>query len=202
MFAQVIRGQVSDPNRLREALDNWMRDLAPGAEGWLGSTSGVSADGRAVAIVRFESEEAGRRNSERPEQDQWWSETAKLYEGDVTFENSTKVDVDTPGNPDDAGFVQVMQGHTSNPERARELMNPNSPDWADYRPEILGSLSVAHDEGKYTVAIYFTSEAEAREGETKPVPAELQAQMAEMNALSVGETEFIDLTDPWLSSPT
>jgi hypothetical protein len=49
--------------------------------------------------------------------------------------------------------------------------------------------------------MYFTSEADAREGEAKLPPAELQAQMEEMGSLSVGEPEFIDLTDPWIVSP-
>jgi hypothetical protein len=49
--------------------------------------------------------------------------------------------------------------------------------------------------------MYFTSEAEAREGERKEPPPELRAQMEEMNKLSIGEPEFFDLTQPILSSP-
>ena len=49
--------------------------------------------------------------------------------------------------------------------------------------------------------MYFTSEAEAREGERKEIPPELQAQMGEMNKLSVGETEFFDLKRPVMLSP-
>ncbi|WP_219414363.1 hypothetical protein [Pseudonocardia nigra] len=48
------------------------------------------------------------------------------------------------------------------------------------------------------MAIYFTSEADAREGERKEVPPELAAQMEEMNKLSIGEPEFFDLKQPWL----
>jgi hypothetical protein len=51
------------------------------------------------------------------------------------------------------------------------------------------------------MAIYFTSEEEAREGERKEPPPELQAQMEEMQQLSVGEPEFFDLKQPWLYSP-
>ena len=43
------------------------------------------------------------------------------------------------------------------------------------------------------MAIYFTSEEAAREGERKEPPAELKAQMEEMDALSVGVPEFFDL---------
>ena len=51
------------------------------------------------------------------------------------------------------------------------------------------------------MAMYFTSEAEAREGERKEPPPELKAQMEEMDALSIGEPEFFDLKQPWLYSP-
>jgi hypothetical protein len=201
MFVQVIQGRTSDAEQLRAAMDRWTRELAPGAHGWLGSTGGVTEDGRFIALARFESEEAARRNSDRPEQDRWWSNTAKLFDGAVTFRDSSDVTVDLPGDPDRAGFVQIMQGHGTDPDRVRELMSQDADKWAEFRPDILGSLAVGHDGGAYTMAIYFTSEADAREGERKELPAELAAQMEEMNRLSVGEPEFFDLTQPWLYSP-
>ena len=74
--------------------------------------------------------------------------------------------------------------------------------WAEFRPDILGSLLLSHDDGEYVMAIYFTSEAEAREGEQKEPPAELAAEMEEMGALEVGHVTFFDLRDPWLLSPS
>jgi hypothetical protein len=201
MFVQVIQGQVSDREQLRAGMDRWAQELAPDAIGWLGSTAGVTEDGRFVALARFESEEAARRNSDRPEQDSWWAETSKLFTGEATFRDSRGVVVDVIGNPDQAGFVQVIQGRGSDPARAQELMGQNSAEWAAFRPEIIGSLGVEHDGGAYTAAIYFTSEAEAREAERKEPPPQLKAQMDEMNALNVGEPEFFDLTQPWLYSP-
>jgi hypothetical protein len=70
VFVQVIQGQVADAAKVRAAMDRWGQELAPGARGWLGSTAGVTEDGRFIALARFESEEAARRNSGRPEQDQ------------------------------------------------------------------------------------------------------------------------------------
>lgn len=200
MFVQVIRGRVSDPAQLRSAMDLWTERLAAGAQGWLGSTAGVTEDGRFVALARFESEQAAQRNSERPEQHQWWMETAKLFDGEVTFADSGDVTVDLPGDPDTAGFVQVMQGRGSDPDRARELMAQNPDEWAEFRPEVLGSVAVGHEGGGYTMALYFTSEEAAREGERKEPPPALRAQMAEMDKLSVGEPEFLDLRRPWLIS--
>jgi hypothetical protein len=200
MFVQVIQGQVSDAGGARAALDRWVQELAPGASGWLGSTAGVTDDGRFIALARFESEEAARRNSDRPEQGQWWAETSRLFTGEPTFLDSRQVDVDVNGEPDDAGFVQVIQGRNSDPDRARELMGGDSSEWAAFRPDVIGSLGVEHDGGLYTMALYFTSEEAAREGERKEPPPQLKAQMEEMDALSVGAPEFYDLRQPWLYS--
>jgi hypothetical protein len=201
MFVQVIQGKVADADKVRAAVEQWVQDLAPGATGWLGSTGGVTEDGRCILVARFESEEAARRNSDRPEQDRWWKETAKLFTGDVTFRDSTDVTVDVNGDPDQAGFVQVMQGRGSDPERARQLMAQDSDKWADFRPDVIGSVAVGHDGGAYTMVMYFTSEAEAREGERKEPPPELAAQMEELNKLNVGAPEFFDLKQPWTLSP-
>lgn len=201
MFVQVIRGQVTDQEEVHAALDRWSGQLAAGAPGWLGSTAGVTEDGRFVALARFESEDAARRNSDRPEQHQWWMETSKLFTGEVTFRDSSDVDVDVSGNPDEAGFVQVMQGRGSDPERAREVMAQNPDDWAAFRPDVIGSVAVGQEGGAYTMAMYFTSEQAAREGERKEPPPQLKAQMGEMNRLSIGEPEFLDLRRPWLYAP-
>jgi len=67
MFIQVFQGPVADANDARVMVEDWLAHLAPGAQGWLGSTTGVSDDGMLVAMARFESREAARRNSERPE---------------------------------------------------------------------------------------------------------------------------------------
>jgi hypothetical protein len=201
MFVQVIRGQVSDPKHIHAAMERWMRELAPGASGWLGSTGGVTDDGRFVAFARFESADSARRNSARPEQDAWWSDVSKAFTGDVTFIDSEDVVPDVTGDPDRARFVQVLSGRATNPRRARQIMDQSSAQSRDFRPEILGSLNVMQDDGSFTMAIYFTSEQEAREGERKEPPPELAAQMEELNSLAAGPLEFLDLKDPWLYSP-
>lgn len=202
MFVQVIQGRVSDASRLKAQLDRWEAELAPGAVGWLGSTAGVTEDGQAVLVARFESEDAARQNSDRPEQTSWWEETARVFDEEPQFRNSIGVDIDTPGDPSGAGFVQVMQGRSSDPEKARQLMENDTTDWQSFRPEILGSVSVNHDGGEWTMVMYFTSEAEAREGERKEMPPEMQRMMQEMGSLMVGEPTYFDLKEPWLAAPS
>jgi hypothetical protein len=202
VFVQVIQGHVSDAAAVRAQLDKWNDEVAPGAVGWLGSTSGVTDEGNLVALVRFESEDAAQQNSDRPEQSAWWTEMASLFTDEPVFHNSTSVEVDSPGDPAQAGFVQVMQGRSSDPERARELMANDPTDWQSFRPDILGTVSIGHDGDGWTMAIYFTSEAAAREGEQKEPPPEMQEMMKEMDALTIGEPVYYDLKDPWLNAPS
>jgi hypothetical protein len=200
MFVQIIEGRVADAERLHAAVDRWDRELSSGANGWLGATEGVTDDGRYIGLVRFESEQAAHRNSERPEQDRWWRATAGLFTEPPTFHSTNDVMMDMVGEPDRAGFVQIMQGRGSDPSRARELMGQDSAEWAQFRPDVLGSVAAQYDDGSYTMAMYFTSEADARRGEKKEPPPKLKAEMDEMNALSIGEPEFYDLKQPWLYS--
>jgi hypothetical protein len=151
--------------------------------------------------MRYESEQAGQRSAQRPEQQRWWAETQRHLEpGSALVRSSSDVLPDVQRDPDHAGFVQVMQGRSSDPARAKELMAQNPDEWTALRPDVLGSVAVGHEGGAYTMFMYFTSEAEAREGERKEIPPKLQAGMEEMNRLSVGEPEFFDLTRPVLRS--
>ena len=201
MFAQIIRGKVTDPSDVRPVVDRWMKELGPTAKGWLGSTSGITDDNELFVLVRFESEEAARANSDKPEQGAWWAEMEKVFDGEPTFRDSNNVIVPSADAPDTAGFVQVMDGQSSDPDRSVQLMDSSRDARVAHRPDILGSITVVHGEGKFTMVIYFESEEAARKGESKPLPAELQAQMQEMMSLSVGQPEFLDLKAPWLDSP-
>jgi hypothetical protein len=201
MFVQVFQGQVSDPEQVRAHLDNWVAEVAPQAVGWLGSTAGVTDDGQLVGVARFESEEAARQNSDRPEQGAWWEGMAALFTEEPVFHNSTSVELETHGDPSQAGFVQVMQGRTSDPARARELMANDPTDWPAFRPDILATLYLTHEDDAWTMVNYFTSEEAARAGEKKEAPPELQKMMEEMNSIAVGEPTFLDLKDPWLHAP-
>jgi hypothetical protein len=201
MFVQVIKGKVSDPSLVRAALDKWTNDLAPGATGWLGSTTGVTDDGTLIAVARFDTEENARRNSDRAEQGRWWAETERAFDGDVTFADSTDVDDYVVGDPDTAGFVQVMQGQVTDLERVKELMRQRPDDFSRVRPDILAILDIAHQEGRWTTVAYFTSETEARERESQEPPPEFAEMMKELMALSIGEPTYYDLRQVWFDSP-
>lgn len=197
MFVQLIEGRTTDAEGLERQGERWQAELRPGATGFLGSTSGVTDDGRAITIARFESENTARANSERPEQGAWWADTAKFFEGDVAFTESSDVTEFLRGGSDDAGFVQIMK--VAGVDRARvERLDGSLEQVADARPDLIGGLRMWTGPDSYVEAVYFTSEAEARAGEQVEMPEEIQAAMADFQEI-MAKTEFIDLRNPQLS---
>jgi hypothetical protein len=196
MFVQIIEGRTKDGKALAERGDSWQKELKPGAKGYLGVTAGTTADGRAVTIVRFESEEAARANSERSEQGEWWAETAKLYDGEPTFTGSSDVTEWMGGGSNDAGFVQVMKSTGANRAKLEEMDKAFEPHMGS-RPDILGGLRIWTGKDTCVDVAYFTSEADARKGEKAEIPAELQELMAGMQE-GMGQVEYFDLTEPQL----
>jgi hypothetical protein len=205
MFIQIIQGHVTDPAAVRECFEQWRRDLGPDAVGWLGGTAGFTADDTLFACVCFESVQAARRNSERPEQHQWWMETAKYFSGEVSFHDCERVEVFPEGDLDftrRAGFVQVMQGRLRDPDRVCSLMHRMEGDMPEWRPDLLGAVLAMHPaEDAYTQFTYFTSEAEARKSEGREPPAKLKGVMDELLALEVGEPAYFDLREHWTDGP-
>ena len=196
MFVQIIEGRTSDGAALMARGDAWDAELRPGATGFLGVTAGVTADGRAITCVRFKDEASAEANGNRPEQSAWWEETSKLYDGEATFVNSTDVEEWRNGGSNDAGFVQVMKSTgidravVAQMDAAMEPLN-------EFRPDVIGGLRVWTGPDSCYDFAYFTSEAEAREGEKAEMPAEIAEQMEQFGD-AMGETEYLDLSNPTL----
>jgi hypothetical protein len=199
MFIQVITGTVADLEGLQRQVERWQEELRPGAIGYLGTTAGVTGDGRFVVLARFESEEAARRNSQRIEQGNWWAETEKCLDS-VAFLDGAEVETLLGGGKDNAGFVQVMRGRVTDLDKLVALGSRKGEIEAALRrarPDVIGDVMVVAADGTYTEAVYFSSEAEARQGEARPFPADLAALMNEFMA-AVAIDEYLDLKNPWL----
>jgi heme-degrading monooxygenase HmoA len=197
----MIRGKTSDPGAVRPVVERWMRDLAPGATGWLGTTSGIADDNQFLVLVRFESEADARANSDRPEQGEWWAEMEALFDGSPTFRDSGDVFVETRGDLDSAGFVQVRMGTLTDPDRARKVMIDSLPARTADRPDILGTVNVLYGTDEAVALLYFESEEAARQGVRKESSPEVKAVLQEMQSLLVGQSEILNLRTPWLDSP-
>ena len=121
----------------------------------------------------------------------------EVLSGDVTFTDSEDVETFLDGGSNDAGFVQIMRG-TRRPRPVARDWTPASRRFAaDWRPDIIGGIRVWTGPDSYIEVNYFTSEAEAREGEKKEPPSELAAQAADFEKL-MANVEYSDLRDPWL----
>jgi hypothetical protein len=201
MFIQVISGTVKDVDAMRRLSDRWEHDIRPGATGFLGTTEGVTDDGRFVVLARFESKEAATKNSGRAEQGAWWAEMEKVVT-DVAFHDCSRIETLFGGGKDDATFVQVMQGRVKDRAKADAVFASAAEAetmLGEARPDVIGEVIAIHDDGDtYTDVVYFSSEAEARANEAKPMPAEAQSMMAEMDA-ALEVTDYLDLKQVWLS---
>lgn len=198
MFVQIIEGKVSDKSGLHRQLDRWEAEVRPGAKGFLGSTSGVTDDGVGFAIARFESAAAAQANSERAEQSAWWAETEKCFDGPVSFTDSEDVEEFLAGGSNNAGFVQVMKT-PSGVDRAvvKDLDQQFAKHAATWRPDVIGGVRIWTSDTSTVEVNYFTSEAEARQNESKEPPAELAKAFAQYENV-MANTEYLDLKDPWL----
>jgi hypothetical protein len=196
MFVQVIKGHTSDPAGLRAQLERWNTDLRPDAIGFEGGTVGIADDGTFIALARFADAAAAQRNSERPEQGEWWDATAKLLDGEASFRESSDTSMLFDGPSNDAGFVQVMEGSVHDRDEVEALETPEMLEMLRAaRPDLLGGHRVWFGDGTYVDAAYFTSEAAAREGERSTEFNEDAAAYGEL----FGETTYTDLRDPLLS---
>jgi hypothetical protein len=193
MFVQVIEGKVKDQDLLNRQVERWRKEIKPGAKGYLGSTGGSAADGRSIAVIRFESEADARANSDRPEQGAWWNETSKAFDGEPNFTESSDTDLLFGGGSNDAGFVQVMKGKAKDAAAFRKWGKEHEGDLKEIRPDLIGGLDVYKPDGSFVSVAYFTSEAEARKNEKAMGEAPM---MAEYMSHMVGEMEFLDITDP------
>jgi hypothetical protein len=194
MFIQIIQGTVTDADALQRSVERWRTEIKPGAHGYLGSTGGVTPDGRGITMVRFDSEADAQANSDRAEQGAWWNEASKAFGDDVTFHNCTEVESILGGGNNAAGFVQVLQGRTNNQEQMRATGREIQDQLHAVRPDILGVVVAFHGDGGFTQAIYFSSEEAARAGEKamqdKPELGD------RLRATIEGDLTFFDLKEP------
>jgi hypothetical protein len=192
MFVQVIKGKVSDAAGMRRQMERWQDELKPGAVGYLGSTIGFADDGTCVCLARFADVKAAAANAARPEQDAWWSETVKYFDGEPSFQDSSDTATLLGGPSNTAGFVQVMEGTVTDRAKAEAMETPEMIEQLHaIRPDLIGSLRVWFEGGTFIEAAYFTSEAEARKGESS---TEFTQPQQEYMAL-YGDITFTDLRE-------
>jgi hypothetical protein len=135
----------------------------------------------------------------RDDQSRWWQEMLEHVDGGGVVHDCSPTDVWNRGGRDHAGFVQMCQGASNDPDRLRHMyVNQQPVRMGPLRPEVIGGLLAWHsDDGCFTLSAYFTSEAETRSGENLE---EFESFFDDIHAV-MQDVTYIDLRDPWLSSP-
>jgi hypothetical protein len=202
MFLQIIQGRATNPPGIRRDLGRWQRQLAADADGWLGSTAGITEDGWSITVVRFASEAQARRNRDRPEQREWWRD-ASQHLARVISHDAPKVHLYRDGGSDQAGFVQVIQGHSDDLERMAGLGRDHEEVVARQAPHLLGMTVAEHADrpGDFTQIVYFTSEQDARRFAEEPPSAADEPVLERLRSLMTNARCFA-LRDPQILSPS
>ncbi len=196
MFIQIIQGNCTRQQELREHLDRWHDEFSSGATGWLGGTYGFTDDDMFVGVVRFDSRESAMANSGRPEQDAWAAGMMELFDGPVEFHDCDDVTLLMDGGSDDAGFVQVIRGRVDDVERLRSMMTADTDSLHQMRPDIIGGILAIEPDGTFTETVAFTSEDAARQGEKAEAPPAMRSDLE----YAMADAEFYDLHHPWFAS--
>jgi hypothetical protein len=195
VFIQIIQGKCTKQEELRAAMDRWRVECEPGALGFLGGTYGFTDDDMFCAVVRFESREAARANSARPDQGRWWESVEPLFDGPVEFHDCSDVMLMMDGGSDQAGFVQIIRGKADDPDALRAMMSDTEL-LHDMRPDILGATLAIEPDGTFTETVAFTDEESARAGEQREMPAEMRERMER----AMHDVRFMDLHHPFFAS--
>jgi hypothetical protein len=196
VFIQVIEGKSSRPDELRALSDSWREEGGADAAGWLGGTYGVTDDDQFIGVIRFASRDDAMANSARPQTSAFAEKMAALMDGPVQFHDCDDAMTWLDGGSDDAGFVQVIRGHTDDPQRAKSMLE-DARELREMRPEIIGGTLAVESDGTFFQTIAFSDEESARKGEQLEPPAEVRA---ELDSMMAGAT-FHDLHNPWFASP-
>lgn len=199
MFVQVFEGMTDDREAFVRLMERWRDDLRASAPGFLGSTSGVTPAGHAIGIARFQDASFAERNSERTDQGSWWSEVEKTFTGEPSFTESTDISFFGAGGSDDAGFVQIIRGTAVDRAELERLDAEMFEQASIYRPDVIGGVRIWHHGDRFIEVVYFTSEADARKGESTSMPAELESTFERVNAL-MRDVKYDDLDSPLLFS--
>ena len=198
MFVWVLEAKADDPGQVGRQLGRWTREFGD-TPGYLGATGGVTDDSRFLLFVRWESEQAANELLTRPEHRAWYDEFQRGFDGAVEFAETDDVTTHLAGGSDEAGFVQAIKVSGVDRQRFQAADQELEHLAPDFRPDLIGGLRVWTAPDGFVEANYFTSEHDARTGESKAPPPELSARLEDFMAM-MRDAEYFDFTEPFLHS--
>lgn len=197
VFVQIFYGRVLDTARARDVYERWVDEVAPGADGWQGSTAGITDDGEMIAVVRYASPEAARRSNERPEQNEWWQEMREQFTGDVAVHDCTNIAMFGGEEWGDAGFCEIVQGYLAQLGDMLEVRFLEIEEHYKRSPDLqqIGGLIADHgDGGGFTEMIFFPSEEQALDESGE----RLRPEISSLEALSpyIANLRHLSIREP------
>jgi hypothetical protein len=193
MFIQVYQVKLRDADLWTRQLETWRREIKPKTTGFIGLTSGVTADNYVIVVVRFESEEAANVDNNLPEQGAWFEQASRAFDGELVAHKCREVDVLLDGGSNDAGFVQIMQGRAKNQQQMRDQTREMGTELRTIRPDLIGATVAWHGDGGLTETAYFTSEQDARQNEQAMARSSFYERFMSMID---GDLIFYDIPSP------
>lgn len=157
-FAQVIEGYVDDRETALIDWNDWCASLPSSGE--INHTIGSSDDGRIVVLIFGDSATAlgdeGSKLSAQP---------FSHFKGPAIVYESERIDASLFGPWEDAGCVQLIHGRARHIDRLEGLTQEMLAEVRETCPDVLGHVMIHYEDNRFTEAIYFTSEEDARSEE-------------------------------------
>lgn len=200
MFVRLMQGACAYADTARLQWDDWVV-LARAAPGWLGSTGGISSAGTFLLLSRYESQEAARHHADTAPYGAWLAATPGWLDEAPTIRETGDVSLVGDPEPLAAGFLQIMRARVVDREGFEAVEEGLAGAFTAHRPDFTGGYRAWLPDDEVWAVDYFTSEADARAGEARPPPEDLQAGFEQWTAF-LEEVRWHDVADPWIATAT
>ena len=121
------------------------------------------------------------------------------FDGEVTFHDCDNAMLFLGGGSDDAGFVQIIQGRITDPEKFRHFMEQPMDALQEARPEIIGGTIAMEPDGWFTQTVASAARRRPARARRRRCPSEIQQQYQDEMS-SMQDVKYLDLHHPWFSS--
>jgi hypothetical protein len=178
MLIQVLGALVADREAVRERAHQ-AATAAPGLQ-WL--TGGLTDDGQFIAVARFQEGSPGA----------WWADLEACLAEPLVVRDSSDIEVILGDRTPDAGFLEVIEGHTSDRARFMHLQRELEYAFSAERPDFLGSLILWWSDGAWMELASFTSADDVRAGDAAPLPPRVEELVAAWEVVA-GRSSQLDI---------
>lgn len=181
MFAHVLRTKVASREEGARQFERWKAQ-----PGWQDLTGGVTPGGDLIAVARFASPTDVRSG---------WG--GLPGEGSI-FGTHDIVQIGDGVAPA-SRFVQMMLAKVADRPTLERVEAELEDGFRRWRPDFLAGYRAWLPDGRILAVDYFSSEEEARAGEQSQPPPEVAEKFPQWLG-QLSETEWFDLTDPWVAT--